>query len=383
MTHSNAELDAQIIQLETGRARLSPVMDGAEVLNDVCAFLGRFIAYPSEEAQLAHTLWIAHTHLMDAWESTPRLAFLSPEPGSGKTRALEITELLVPNAVENVNMSPAYLFRRISAEVGLPTLLIDEVDALFGNSKTDKSEEIRALLNAGHRRGATVGRCVMHGKTPVTEESPSYCAVALAGLNSLPDTLMSRSVVIRMRRRAPGEKVEPYRRREHSPEGEALRDRLAEWADSIRERMAEARPGMPQGVEDRSADVWEPLLAIADATGGHWPEWGRSAAVKLVAAARESSPSLGILLLGDLRQVFGPEHELPTECILERLNALPESPWGNLKGKPLDDRGLAQRLRKYEVRPKVLTGGKRRGYRAGDLRDVWDRYLAPPSRLEE
>jgi hypothetical protein len=354
--------------------------DSAQVLNDVCAFLGRFIAYPSEAAQIAHTLWIAHSHVMDSWESTPRLAFLSPEPGSGKTRALEITELLVPNAVENVSMSPAYLFRRISAEAGLPTLLIDEVDALFNNnSKNQTAEEIRALLNGGHRRGATVGRCVMNGKNPEPVDSPSFCAVALAGLNSLPDTLMSRSVVIRMRRRAPGEVIESYRRRQHSVEGENLFDRIAAWADSVRDEVAQAHPDMPDGVEDRAADVWEPLLAVADAAGHPWPKFARTAAIELVAAAREVNPSLGILLLGDLRQIFGTERELPTESVLDELNKLTESPWGNFKGKPLDGRGLARLLRKYEVRPKVLSGGQQRGYRVEDLRDVWSRYLGPPA----
>jgi hypothetical protein len=94
---------------------------GAAILNDVAAFLKRFVAYPSDNALIAHTLWIAHTHLMDAWESTPRLAFLSPEPASGKTRALEVTELLVPNPVEAVNVTPAYLFRKVGDENGPPT----------------------------------------------------------------------------------------------------------------------------------------------------------------------------------------------------------------------------------------------------------------------
>src|SRR5215216_1986690 len=77
---------------------------GAKTLDEVHAFLGRFVAYPSKEAHVAHTLWIAHAHMMDAWESTPRIAFLSPEPGSGKTRALEITQMLVSNSVEAINV---------------------------------------------------------------------------------------------------------------------------------------------------------------------------------------------------------------------------------------------------------------------------------------
>ena len=65
---------------------------GSALLDRVSHFLARYVAYPSEEARTAHALWIVHTHAMDAWESTPRICFLSPEPGSGKTRALEASE---------------------------------------------------------------------------------------------------------------------------------------------------------------------------------------------------------------------------------------------------------------------------------------------------
>ena len=63
-------------------ARPSVAIDGADLLDEAHAYLGRFVSYPAQHAHVAHTLWIAHTHLMDAWESTPRIAFLSPEPGS-------------------------------------------------------------------------------------------------------------------------------------------------------------------------------------------------------------------------------------------------------------------------------------------------------------
>jgi hypothetical protein len=184
--------------IERGGERLS----GAEILNDVRAFLSRFIAYPSEHAKIAHVLWVAHAHLMGAWESTPRIAFLSPEPGSGKTRAMEVTELLVPKPVCAVNVTPAYLFRKVGSEDGPPTILFDEIDTVFG-PKARENEELRALLNSGHRRGAVAGRCVVRGKIVETEEIPSYAAVALAGLGWLPDTILSRSIIVRMRRRAP------------------------------------------------------------------------------------------------------------------------------------------------------------------------------------
>jgi len=135
-------------------------------------------------------LWIAHTHAMEAWESTPRIAFLSPEPASGKTRALEVMEPLVPRPVEAVNVSPAYLFRKVASEDGRPTILFDEADTVFG-PKAKENEEIRGLLNAGHRKGAVAGRCVVYGNQVKTEEIPAYCALALAGLGGLPDTIIT------------------------------------------------------------------------------------------------------------------------------------------------------------------------------------------------
>ncbi len=352
--------------------------EGAVLLEDVRSFLARFVIYPSEHAAIAHVLWIAHAHLMGAWESTPRLAFLSPEPASGKTRSMEVTELLVPDPVAAVNVTPAYLFRKVGGEDGPPTILFDEIDTVFG-AKAKEHEELRALLNSGHRRGAVAGRCVVRGATVTTEEISSYSAVALAGLGWLPDTILSRSIIIRMRRRAPDEKIEPFRRRVHAPIGEALRRRLAGWAATILDEATQARPEMPAGVDDRDADVWEPLLAVVDIAGGAWPKRARAAAVALVAVAREVEPSLNIRLLADLRTVFGDEEQMTTKRILAELCLLEDAPWNDLKGKPLTDNQLARRLRQYGVKSKVIRVGTTtpRGYVREDLYDVWRRYLPP------
>lgn len=178
------------------------------LLDHVETFLRRFVAYPSEAARVAAVLWVGHAHLLDCFESTPRLAHLSPEPGSGKTRALEALEPLVPRPLHAINATPAALFRSVSDDAGTPTILFDEIDTVFGPKAKD-NEEVRGMLNAGHRRGATP--CAASARYRPPTEFPAYCAVALAGLGDMPDTIMSRSVVIRMRRRSPTEKVEPFR----------------------------------------------------------------------------------------------------------------------------------------------------------------------------
>lgn len=370
-----AEFEMSLVRQESAEL----ARPGAEILDEVLTFLKRFIAYPDEESAIAHALWIAHSHRVDLWESTPRLAFLSPEPGSGKTRALELTELLVPNPAEAVSMTASALFRLTQGEEGLPTILHDEVDTVFG-PRAKGNEELRALLNAGHRRGATVCRSVgdRHGRFTV-ERIEAFCAVALAGLGDLPDTILSRSIVISMRRRSRDEHVEAFRRRLHAQEGHALRDKLAAWlVDEPRFGQPEfVWPEMPAGVDDRDADIWESLLAIAEAAGGNWPQRARVTAVTVVTRSRESSPSLGIRLLSDLQQVFGGGKAMPSTEIIKRLNALEEAPWAELDGAGLDPRRLASLLSPYGVRPATIRieGRPQKGYRASDLRDAWERYV--------
>lgn len=353
---------------------------GHELLDAVSKYLGRFVAYPSEHARTAHALWIAHAHLMDAWESTPRIAFLSPEPGSGKTRALEVTETMVPRPVSMVSASAAYLFRRVGSDDGLPTILYDEIDTVFGPKAKD-NEDIRGLLNAGHRRGAIAGRCVVRGKTIETEDFPAYCAVALAGLGALPDTILTRAVIIRMRKRAPAEVVESYRHRVHAPEGNALRDMLAQWASSIEGEIGHPWPTMPATIEDRNADVWESLLAVAHAAGGAWPELARVAAVTLVTESKGDRHSLGVRLLSDIRMLFADRDSMATEEIIKGLTSIDEAPWGELQGKPIDARRLARLLQPYGVSSITLRldgAPNKKGYKRESLFDPWSRYLEKP-----
>jgi hypothetical protein len=186
-----------------------------------------------------------------------------------------------------------------------------------------------------------------------------------------------------MRRRAPGERVEPFRPRLYESEGHALRDRLAAWAMRVHDVVDGAWPKMPEGVVDRDADVWEALLAVADAAGGDWPKRARVAAVALVAASKASTPSLGVRLLQDLKQVFGDRDHIATETIISKLVDIDDAPWGDLRGKPIDARGLSNRLRPYGIEPKNVRIGDRvvKGYYRADLVDAWARYL-PSSPIE-
>jgi hypothetical protein len=372
-------------------AEAGPAPDGGVVLGLARDYLKKYAAYPSDHALVAHTLWCAHCHLLEAFDSTPRIAFLSAFPKSGKTRALEATEPLVCRPVSTVNASANYLFRKAGDAAGPPTVLFDEIDTIFG-PKAKEHEDIRGFINSGHRKGATYGRCRVVGNSVIAEESPCYAAVAMAGLGWLPDTVLSRSVVIRMDRQLKSEKVTPFRTRTSIPEGQAIGVQLARWARSVFDAAVAARPELPEGVEDRQADAWEPLLVVADLVGGDWPRQAREAATTFAKINRKTPPSTKLRLLRDSRLVFWQNlmtalearpKGLLTETVLNGLHSLEDAPWRTInKGDPFTDHDLAQHMEDYGVEPTHLrpwagSTKQRRGYTLGSLTMVWRRYLDP------
>jgi Protein of unknown function (DUF3631) len=278
---------------------------GADVLDGIDTFLARFLVLPNEHARHAHTLWIAHTYLMDVWNYTPRLLFISPEAGSGKTFALELTSLLVPRPDLIGDLTPAALYSSIEESLsdcgGRPTILYDEQDTVFGPGHG--AREMRRLLDIGHDRRATVKRKI--GKETVRFQV--YCAMALAGVmdaSEVPSTIRTRSVVIPMQRRAPHEKVDRWNQRTSPAEAAPLRELLQLWAEFVHAHAHKHLPEIPEEINNRDADVWEPLLSVADLAGGHWPTTARVAAVAVVAASGvRAEPSRGVRLLWDIHTV--------------------------------------------------------------------------------
>lgn len=344
----------------------------APAVEAVVSVLDRWAWFPSPAARDAVALWIAHTHVIDAFHSTPRLAVLSPEPGSGKSRVLDLLGLLVKQPIASDNCSVAAIAHTIGQ--GRRTLLLDEVDAVFASRSADKSA-LRGLLNSGHRRGGCYHR-ISHGRVEALE---TFGAVALAGLGELPHTLMTRSVVIRMHRRPPQVAIEPFRRHLAEADVTEVRRGLEAWAARALDELVDVDPPLPAGVTDRAADVWEPLLAVADSFGGPWPGRARRACAVLIADSRPDEASPGIRLLQDLRAIFIDHTRLATEDILDRLIALPDSIWPATGPRRLDARKLSDLLRPYGLRPTKVKIGVRalQGYRAEDVEEIANRYAAP------
>jgi hypothetical protein len=347
-------------------------LDGAQLLGELHAALSRYVILPSPEAADAVVLWIAATHGVQAWHCAPRLDVTSPVKRCGKSRLLDVIMVTCHDPLLTVNISPAALVRSISDDP--PTLLLDEADTVFGPKAADNHEDLRGIINAGHSRNRPYIRWDMLGRKP--EHCPTFAMAALAGIGSLPDTITDRAVVVKMRRRAPGETVDRWRERR---DGEPMKDlgtRLGIWVRWHLGVLRDAEPDMP--VEDRAADTWEPLFAIADLAGGDWPKRAAAAALKLT-AEDDTDTTLGARLLADLREVFGDADAMHGETILNALAKIPEAPWGDYFGKPLSHRDLAKLLKPYGVSSVdvKVDGVNRKGYRRDHLHDSWTRYLPP------
>jgi uncharacterized protein DUF3631 len=349
---------------------------GGTVLDQIYAFIRRFVSLSKSQARVA-ALWIVHTHFFSAAEATPYLAITSAEKESGKTRLLEVFEILVANPWFTGKVTAAVLIRKIDAHQ--PTLLLDESDAAFGSNK-EYAEALRGVLNTGQRKGGKASFCVGQGANTTFRDFSTFCPKAIAGIGKLPDTVAGRAIPIRLKRAAPGDDVSRFRRREVETEAESLRVQIEVWTASIADAMISARPELPLALTDRQQDGAEPLLAIADAAGAEWPQMARLALVELCSEAQSFDDSVGRLLLADIRQVFESRgaDRLSSVDLATELADIETSPWGEWShGKPLTAPRLARLLKPFEVFPECIRvgGTTPRGYLVEQFGDAFRRYL--------
>ena len=350
---------------------IEPV-DGLELLDGLAAAIQRHVVLETHEAA-AVALWAVHTHVFNAGMVTPRLGITSPEKRCGKTTLLDVLGCLVPRPLPAANITAAATFRTI--EVAQPTLLIDEADTFLGDN-----EDLRGVLNSGHKRGGSVVRLVGDKHEP--RRFATYTPVAIAMIGALPGTLADRSIPVRLRRRRSDEAVIPFR--EDRTEGLAkLASMAARWAADNSEDLRHADPDMA-GLFNRDADNWRPLLAIADAAGGHWPARARAAAKVLTAAGEEDQTSIGQMALSDIRAAFESSgaDRLTSAELVGRLVVMEGRPWpefGHAR-KPITANGLARLLRPFKVKPVNMRAGGElpaKGYFRSAFEDAFERYLAP------
>lgn len=342
-------------------------VDGSRLLSDLATVVRRHVILTVEQAD-AVALWVVFAHAIDGARIAPKLAITSPTPRCGKTTLVGLLGELVTRPLVASNISPAAVYRVI--EAAHPTLLVDEADSFLKDN-----EELRGVLNSGHSRdSAYVVRC--DGENNEPRRFATWCAQAIGMIGSLPATLADRSIEVRLQRKRTSESVAKLTRL--GREGLAMLARqAARWAAD--HPIADASPAIPGGLNDRAADNWEPLLAIADAAGGDWPERARKAAVVLSGGEPEDGQAVGVRLLADIRDIFEARQadRLASADLAAALGEMEDRPWPEWRGgKPMTTRQLAQQLHHFGIEPRNLrlAAEVKKGYQTQDFSDAWARY---------
>ncbi|HUS97785.1 MAG TPA: DUF3631 domain-containing protein, partial [Hyphomicrobiaceae bacterium] len=320
-------------------------VDGAALIEQIQTRIKRHIVM-SNEAALAAALWSVFAWAHDAAVHSPILLVSSPEAECGKSTLLGLINYLVPRGLVIVEVSPAVLFRMI--ECWHPTLIVDEADDAFKNNP-----ELRAVVNSGWTCGAGVPRCNPDTHEPEFFETFGPKAIGLKGLK-VPDTTLSRSIIIEMSRKLPGDKAVSFA---HTDDEQLsnMRRQLSRFSADNMARLRESCPEMPDGFTNRLAANWKPLLAIAELCG--CADQAKKAATALSRRADEAS--LGVELLRDIRDTLEDRDRIRSEELVNKLQAMADRPWAEMpySGKPITQVQLAKMLKPYGPRPDQIRFG--------------------------
>jgi putative DNA primase/helicase len=348
----------------------------AKLLDEIEATIRKHIVL-SKDGAAAIALWILHAWIFDAFDVSPLLSLTSPEKRCGKTTLLGLVTGLAPKPLPSSNCSGSTVFRAV--EEWRPTLIIDEADTFLENG-----DEIRGILNSGHTKyAAFVLRQVEGGDDGFkTKRFSTWAPKVIAKIGTLPDTLADRSIIVEMKRKAPGERVEKLRNPQQSNHFLMLRECLCRWATDNQTKLTTSVTNMPEGLNDRAADNWEVLISIADHAGGDWPMKARTAATALSGEEASETDSVKTLLLSDIRDLFVTKNtdRLTSAAIVEHLATLDHRRWPEWKGgRPMSKVQLARLLGHFKIRSGTIrfSHGTDKGYYLSSFAETFERYLIP------
>ncbi len=337
----------------------------ATLLDDIGAFITKYVTLASDNEKLMLALWVLHTWTFSPEVphpyTTPYLYIYSAEKQSGKTRLLEVLETIIRNPSRAANLTEPVMFREI--EASQTTLLIDEVDAIWSGAK---NEGMRGLLNSGYKRGGKAKRI----ENREVRDFNVFAPKALAGIdnNLLPDTVYDRCIPIHMHRQKVGT-TQPFYSFAVEPEAEALRDRIHAWVNTDWLKLSADMPVPFTEIGDRAFEISMPLLQISK---GFRNGYVNTKKALIVLLNRETKMDAKTQMLADIRELFDREKadKLPSATIIAHLN-------GDDGKGGWTQKLLASRLQPYGVKGSTIRHKNEvmRGYRRADFTDAWERYL--------
>ena len=356
----------------------------AAFLREVESYISQYVILP-DHLVLPVSLWAIATHCFDLFDSFPYLIFTSPEKRCGKTRATELLEFLAREPQSTVGISPAALFRIIKDKT--PTLVIDEAETLTNGSET--AQNLISILNAGYRMGKVVMRCEPPAMKVTSFQV--YCPKVLCGINDLPDTIMDRAVVVRMKRKN-GSNLKKFRFSEAGKEAAPIKERIdillgpdtnltsrLDIQQAWRE-MSDA-DALGRWIEsDRDIENLMPLAALCQFLDPDRMGDFREACLTLNGVRKIENSTLGARLCQDIADVITDESRVTSEQayisnadLVNALREIDDSPWAD--ADKFNANRMSWLLRPYGIRSTRFSHGKTRGYHLPSLRDALTPYL--------
>ena len=352
--------------LPNGRCNMSI----AETLDLISSVFHEHVKLQNESDADALALWAAMTYVMDHLEIAPMVYVSSPLPMCGKSTVMKLLKVFCHRAEMVSKITPAAIYRLIERDQ--PTLLFDEADRfLRGNN------ELNGIINAGHARfeaNVIINKKLPDGNyDPV--EFPVWCAKAIAGIGSQDDTLISRSIVISLRRKLITETVKPVRFNLHQ-QHEDTRQALATWASNFQSVCEEEMKPFLNANTDRGIDNWLPIGIIAKRIGFSWIERAQAALTSIEARQNHDAQSTGVQLLTDVRNVVS-ESSRPEWSSTDLYNAVvinEETDWSVFNhGRPITKKKFTQMLGDFGIKPTKRSNAN--VFYVVDLEDAFVRYL--------
>lgn len=354
-------------------------VDGSTLISDISNHLCSVVVLP-QHADFAMALWLIHTYLIEPADAdqvintSPILLVNSPDRQCGKSTVKTLLSTLAPRPVLVDNISQAAIYRYIELEQ--PTLLIDEADTFLAGKA-----ELVGILNSGYKpEGHVIRQGGVNYQDPI--KFSTWSAKAIFGIGDMPDTLYSRCICIPMKRKKPSEKVLRLNTylRQHTEDLTNLKRRILRFCLDNREQIGNVIPDLPNELDDRQQDNWEPLLQIAHVCGSDWENLAKQAAISLSPKNLHDETNLAEMLLADIEEIFQlcEVDRIKSAELVSRLISDPTKPWTDFrKGRPMIEIDLARLLKRYGISPQSIRFENKvsKGYYKQDFEDSFARYL--------
>jgi hypothetical protein len=336
------------------------------MLTKIEAYLRSYLSFPDDRYYLPLVLFAVLEHCWyECFDEVPYLSVAASVKGAGKTRVLELLQILAGDGKAVLLDGSVTLAALYTETDEKKVVLIDESERLQNPHST-----FRPILNGGYRSGQTLKRKI-GGEVKCFS---IFCPKVFAQIGDVHDSLRDRCIVVEMQRTKSGNRTE-YVRQFAKEEGAeialGIEEELGARIGEIRDAYLNYHNLYPSlgFLRDRDRELWKPLFALCQVFGPeriHDLERSAAdiAALKTkpvrrfehlkVEEERIQKLEFSEWLLRDSLLVIGERERIASAELVRGLREIPTSPWRLYEGTGITEISLASMLKLFDVEPKTI-----------------------------